>query len=215
MRPLSNSNAEILGLFEKYSRTPPEGTWFGRLDYRAWGKSVNVWAFFTHIGTGDHYALSCFRERAGSRYVPQDGLVDFAAHDLEPGGVYRLTIGTTKKSRSAWLAAVRENDVVYPSPAAIEPNFCGIAKAFLKIPRFLDSLERNPLSGSRRYRLASDICTGDSGHFYGGQRTFLRGFSDVCTAEQTFRTFFRPQQPALAGNSSSDISMASFGLLNA
>ena len=49
--------------FRDYAFEVPPGTWTGRLDHLAWGKSHNLLCFFTVEATGEKFRLSTFWNR--------------------------------------------------------------------------------------------------------------------------------------------------------
>ena len=74
-----------------YSPEAPTGTWQGRLDYHAWGKSSNLFCYFTDTETNQKYRLAVFSR---SDYAPYNGDVYF---DKEPiGGLFELDTSQTK-----------------------------------------------------------------------------------------------------------------------
>ncbi len=93
MRPqiyaLINHPSDLLGA---YGNNAPDGSWTGRLDDRAWGKSANLLCYFTDTGTGEQHRLSVFFDK---EYRPAKG---GPAMDEEPlGQVFRIT---TKPGRT-------------------------------------------------------------------------------------------------------------------
>jgi hypothetical protein len=77
---------------ELYEMGCPEGTWRGRLDNKAWGKSTNLILYFTDEATGRKYWLSVWHRDA---YNPRGGGLDFK-YAAEPGEVFELTTKKTK-----------------------------------------------------------------------------------------------------------------------
>lgn len=62
-----------------YTGTLPEGRYTLQLDYKAWGKSVSLWCYFTEVDSGMKVAINCFRSRKDNKtYGPQDDSIDFA-----------------------------------------------------------------------------------------------------------------------------------------
>lgn len=104
MRALTYDQAVELGLEPRdYAYEPVVGEFEATLDFKVWGKSVNLQCFFTVPATGERFRVSAFRED-GKHYTPKDGRTDFSEEGLE-GGLYRLTIGQNKKGKAAWLGA--------------------------------------------------------------------------------------------------------------
>lgn len=92
----SNANPVL----RDYTMDAPEGQWTGRLDDLAWGKSSNLFCFFTDMTSGKKYRLSVFNEKA---YKPSKGEVAF---DQEPpGGVFEITTGKSKKGFPTFITA--------------------------------------------------------------------------------------------------------------
>jgi len=89
----SHADKELL---EVYSPHAPTGEWDAKLDYHAWGKSTNLFCFFTSLATGEKYRLSVFSR---SSYQPYKGVVSF---DQEPvGAVFKLA---TKEGKDGGLS---------------------------------------------------------------------------------------------------------------
>ncbi|WP_285139549.1 hypothetical protein [Sphingomonas zeae] len=83
-----------------YRTDAPDGQWTGRLDDRAWGKSANLFCYFTDIVSAEGYRLSVFFDK---EYRPADG---GPAMDLEPlGRMFRITTRQGKKGLSRFLIA--------------------------------------------------------------------------------------------------------------
>lgn len=51
------------GRHAQYAPVAPEGLWIGRLDDLAWGKSSNLFCFFTDEATGQKHRLSVFHRQ--------------------------------------------------------------------------------------------------------------------------------------------------------
>ena len=83
-----------------YAMEAPEGKWTGRLDYQAWGKSLNLFCYFTEVASGKKIRLSVFHEK---QYHPaQEG----PAFDEEPvGGTFEITTEKSKKGLPKFVAA--------------------------------------------------------------------------------------------------------------
>jgi hypothetical protein len=85
---------------KEYVMDAPEGTWTARLDDHAWGKSQNLFVFFTDAATDKKYRLSVFQNKL---YKPAK---DGPAFDEEPaGGLYELTTGKSKNGLPSFLSA--------------------------------------------------------------------------------------------------------------
>ena len=52
---------------KEYVMDAPDGTWTAHLDDHAWGKSQNLFVFFTEAATGNKYRLSVFHNK---KYKP-------------------------------------------------------------------------------------------------------------------------------------------------
>lgn len=85
---------------EDYQFNAPIGEWSGRLDDRAWGKSSNLFLYFTDVATGEKYRLSVF-SRGG--YSPYQGEVNFREEPL--GGVYIITTDHSKNGLPKFMKA--------------------------------------------------------------------------------------------------------------
>jgi hypothetical protein len=91
---------ETDGALQAYSNDPPPGTWIGRLDAHAWGRSTNLFCYFTDEATGQKYRLSVFSR---SQYRAYQG---GPAFDQEPlGGRFEITTGKSKNDMATFLAA--------------------------------------------------------------------------------------------------------------
>lgn len=109
MRALTYDQAVELGLEPRdYAYEPVIGEFEAVLDFKVWGKSVNLQCFFTVPTTGERFRVSAFRDD-GKHYTPKDGRLDFSDEGLV-GGLYRLKIEKNKRGKAAWLEAelVRE-----------------------------------------------------------------------------------------------------------
>lgn len=83
-----------------YRTNAPNGEWTGRLDDRAWGKSGNLFCYFTDIVSAEGYRLSVFFDK---EYRPANG---GPAMDLEPlGRMFRITTRQGKKGLSRFVTA--------------------------------------------------------------------------------------------------------------
>lgn len=86
------NHPELMKLRE-YGADAPDGTWTARLDDMAWGKSQNLFCYFTEVATGKKYRLSVFNSK---KYQPTKEGPSF---DEEPvGGTFEIT--TAKSARS-------------------------------------------------------------------------------------------------------------------
>jgi hypothetical protein len=85
-----------------YQYDCPDGTWTGRLDERAWGKSANLILYFSDIESRQKYWLSVFWDNG---YRTNNGQ-DFR-HDAEPGDLFELTTGRTKTGKPKLISAVK------------------------------------------------------------------------------------------------------------
>jgi hypothetical protein len=83
-----------------YRTDAPDGPWIGRLDDRAWGRSANLFCYFTDIVSAEGYRLSAFFDK---EYRPADG---GPAMDLEPlGRMFRITTRQGQKGLSRLVTA--------------------------------------------------------------------------------------------------------------
>lgn len=87
------NNHPNLRELKQYQFEAPEGTWNGRLDNLAWGKSTNLFCYFTDLATGDKRRLSVFSR---SSYSPYREGPNFK--NETPGNSYEITTGKSKKS---------------------------------------------------------------------------------------------------------------------
>lgn len=86
---------------ENYEFNAPEGEWFGRLDLRAWGKSTNLFLYFSNIETGKKYRLSVFHRQ---NYKPYKSDINFRNEPL--GNTYKITTGTSKNGFPKFVSAI-------------------------------------------------------------------------------------------------------------
>ena len=104
MRAMTYDQAVEAGLEpQEYDYEAPEGEYEAVLDFKVWGKSVNLQCFFTALDTDDMFRISAFRGNT-TRYTPKDGGIDFSEPGNE-GNTYRLRVGRNSKGNVAWLAA--------------------------------------------------------------------------------------------------------------
>lgn len=87
-----------------YSWDIPQGEMIARFDGQQWGKSSNLYCYFTEDVTGEQYVLSAFRndDETGA-YGPRDRQTDF--RNMLPGQLFRLYIGETRTGRTRWETA--------------------------------------------------------------------------------------------------------------
>jgi len=82
-----NPNHPNYDEFSNYQPLVPEGKYKVQLDFHAWGKSTNLFCFFTDIDSGEKYRLSVFSRQD---YKPYNGSIPF---DEEPvGGHFYITV---------------------------------------------------------------------------------------------------------------------------
>ena len=124
MKALSFAQALNLDLQPReYVASVPEGVFTARLDFRIWGKSVNLRCFFTRSETGDKFTLSAFRSHFGEdhivqrpdgqtrkAYAPEDGSFDFSEGDWD-GRLFRLVTRQGKRGSILWSSAELLSDV--------------------------------------------------------------------------------------------------------
>jgi len=104
MRALTYEQAVEDGLEPReYSYEPILGEYLARLDFKVWGKKLNLQCFFTIPGTGERFRISAFRTDT-PRYTPRDGEIDFSEEGNE-GNLYRLHVAETPKGKPKWLSA--------------------------------------------------------------------------------------------------------------
>lgn len=135
MKALSFTQALSLGFQPReYSTSVPEGEFVARLDFRMWGKSVNLRCFFTHMETGGKFSLAAYRSHFGKEhfvqrqdgkthnaYTPEDGSFDFNDGDLD-GRRFRLLTRQGVRGKIVWSSAEllpddesRTGEIVCPS----------------------------------------------------------------------------------------------------
>lgn len=93
----ANTRTELIGCgLEEYQSPEDFGDFIGVLDYKHWGKSVNLWIYLT-LDNGLKIKLSCFRSRKDeSIYSARDEKYNFSLIGNE-GKKFRLLIKKTKK----------------------------------------------------------------------------------------------------------------------
>lgn len=69
----------------------PVGSWTGRLDHKAWGKSSNLILYVTEAGTGKKYWFSVFSR---NNYGPRDNSISF--RHVPEGSVFEFVTEQTK-----------------------------------------------------------------------------------------------------------------------
>jgi len=83
-----------------YAFNAPNGEWVGKLDDRAWGKSQNLFCYFTDMTTGTGHRLSVFNQKGYRPY--KDG----PKFDHEPlGQTYKITTESTDEGLPKFLKA--------------------------------------------------------------------------------------------------------------
>jgi hypothetical protein len=86
----------------QYEYGCPDGTWTGRLDERAWGKSANLILYFSDIESGQKYWLSVFW---GDGYKSNNG--QNFRNDAQSDDLFELTTGKTKTGKPKLVSAVK------------------------------------------------------------------------------------------------------------
>lgn len=66
----------------EYVMDAPDGEWIGRLNDRAWGKSSNLFCYFTDLASGKGYRLSVFRSHSYRPYQSGPALDRVALGDV-------------------------------------------------------------------------------------------------------------------------------------
>lgn len=84
-----------------YTFNAPIGEWTAQLDYKSWGKSTNLFLYFTDIETGLKYRLSVFSR---NRYCPYENKLNFKHEPIDQ--IYYLRTGKNKKGFPTLLRAV-------------------------------------------------------------------------------------------------------------
>lgn len=79
--------------FIDYAFDAPDGTWIGRLDHVAYGKTHNLLCFFTDDATGKKYRLSTFWS---NKFRPYSEGPSF--NEEVPGGRYEIRTVISKNS---------------------------------------------------------------------------------------------------------------------
>ncbi len=86
----------------EYSSEVPAGTHIVRLDDQAWGKSSNLFCYFTEISSGNQYRLGVFNR---SDYEPYKGELSFK--EETPGTQYEITTDVSRNGLSKFEKAVK------------------------------------------------------------------------------------------------------------
>ena len=81
-------------LIESYNSSPPSGVLRCKLDILLWGKSTNLFCFFTNLENNEKYRLSVF---FNTDYTPRKGLVSFKTAEL--GTNYYITVKESKAGK--------------------------------------------------------------------------------------------------------------------
>jgi hypothetical protein len=89
-------------LFEYMSEEVPGGPWTGRLDFLAWGKSMNLLCYFTDMGTGKRYRMSTF---GNLKYKPAKDGPEFDKEEPGTGRRYVITTEPTRTGLAKFLTA--------------------------------------------------------------------------------------------------------------
>lgn len=121
MKPLPFAQGLNLGLQPHEYGTPvPKGEFLARLDFRMWGKSINLRCFFTYMETGQKFSLSAYRSHSDKEHVvqrldekthhaetPEDGVFDFTKGNLGNWGGrhFRLVIRQGARGKILWNSA--------------------------------------------------------------------------------------------------------------
>ena len=102
----ANTRTELFGFgLEKYV-IPEPGEYIATLNHKQWGKSVNMWVYFT-LDNGQKIKLSCFRSRIDeSIYSARDERYNFSIVGNE-GCQFKIIVGKTNKDTIAFLSAIK------------------------------------------------------------------------------------------------------------
>ena len=87
-------------VLKDYASDIDEGTYNVRLDYHAWGKSTNLFCYFTDTNSGQKLRLSVFSR---SDYKPYNS--DVAFDQEEVGGVFEITTSISKNGFPKFMTA--------------------------------------------------------------------------------------------------------------
>ena len=85
---------------KEYASEVAEGTYQVRLDYHAWGKSTNLFCYFTDTDSGDRFRLSVFSR---SSYKPYNDGPTF--DEKEIGGLFEINTAISKNGLPKFMAA--------------------------------------------------------------------------------------------------------------
>ena len=85
---------------DHYSSNVPEGQMKCRLDHHAWGKSTNLFCYFTNLDNDEKYRLSVFHR---SKYRPYDSGPEFDKEAI--GTCFLITVKTSKKGSPTFINA--------------------------------------------------------------------------------------------------------------
>lgn len=94
-----------IAVLNTYTDDLPEGSWEGRLDDRAWGKSTNLFCYFTNLQTGQKHRLSVFQR---SQYKPYKHGPSFRAAGI--GEAYRIETAMSKNGFPKFVSATKIDD---------------------------------------------------------------------------------------------------------
>jgi hypothetical protein len=94
-------NYRALANWDDYEHGCPEGSWSGRLEQKAWGKSKNLILYFSEVATGRKYWFSVFHANG---YKARDDGQNFRK-EAEAGEVFELTTGKTVSGKPVLLSA--------------------------------------------------------------------------------------------------------------
>ena len=83
-----------------YDDNAPVGSWLGCLEFHAWGKSQNLFCYFTHLLSDKKYRLCVF---AQNDYTPYAGNIYFDKERL--GEVFEITISESKNGKAKFMNA--------------------------------------------------------------------------------------------------------------
>ena len=75
-----------------YSYNAPNRKWIGHLDFKAWGKSKNLFLFFTSTDTDQKFKISV---TARGRYSPREHYLNFFKEPI--GQKFQLETSRNKK----------------------------------------------------------------------------------------------------------------------
>lgn len=97
IKGIAHINKEVLN---NYMYDAPEGDWVGRLEFRAWGKSKNLFLFFTDVRTQKKFRLSVFHTQ---NYRPYNSDTKFRYEPL--GRLYKITTKKSAKGLPKFMSA--------------------------------------------------------------------------------------------------------------